>query len=133
MLRPYLARSWPLRHPFQPRIRPVCAPDLRARLSLEHDYVGGEIEPALKKARADAVGIDGNVLLLELADLLDREAAGHDDLDVAIALGVERAAHVADQLRIHAGRLERAHLGNDRFVHERLGGVEPQPIPEVSQ
>src|SRR2546422_2877641 len=80
----------PLRNAFQPRIRPIRPPHLRARFSLAHDDIGREIEPTLEQARSHAVGVDGDVLLLKLPDLLDREAAGDHDLDLAIALSIER-------------------------------------------
>src|SRR2546427_2654408 len=96
----------PLRNVFQPRIRPIRPPHLRARFSLAHDDIGREIEPTLEQARSHAVGVDGDVLLLELADLLHREATRDYDFDVSIACGIERAPDVPHQLRIHAGRLE---------------------------
>src|SRR5258705_6732932 len=113
MLRPYVTRCSPLFYPFQPRIRPIRPAHFRAGLSLEHDDIGLEIEPPLEEARPDAVDVDGNVLLFEVPDLLYGEAARDDDLDVLKTIGIQRAAHVPHQLRIHAGGLERPHLRND--------------------
>src|SRR5882672_12159327 len=115
----------PLHHAFKPRIRPVRPPYFGAWLSLEHHDIGREIEPSLEQARAHAVHVHRHALLLELPDLVYGEAAGDDDPHVLEALGVQRAPDVPDELRIHAGRLERPHLRNDRLVHEGLRRVEP--------
>src|SRR5689334_2061403 len=81
-----------LDHLLQPRIRLVLPPHLGARLPLVHHHVGGEVEAPLEKRAADAVGIDRHAEPLELADLLDREAAGDHDLHVAEPLGIQGAA-----------------------------------------
>src|SRR6266705_6039083 len=81
----------PLHHPFKPRIGPVRPADLGTRLPFEHHDVGREIEPSLEQARAYAVRVDRHALLLELADLVDGEAAGHDDPHMLEAFRVQRA------------------------------------------
>ena len=58
-------------------------------------------------------------------NLVDREAAGDDDLHVLEAVAVERVAHLAHEPLVDAGRLEVAHLLPERAVDERLRGVEP--------
>src|SRR6266704_1211043 len=123
----------PLRYPFQPRIRPVRPPHFGGRLPLEHHDVGREIEPSLEQARAYAVRVDRHALLLKLADLVDGEAAGHDDPHMLEAFRVQRAPDVPDELGIHAGRLERPHLWNDRLVHERLRRVEPDAVQPAAE
>src|SRR4051812_46388575 len=69
----------------QPRIGPQLAADLCARLTLEADDVGREVEGAAQERRADAVGVDRRPGLLEALDLLGGEAAGDDDLHVLVA------------------------------------------------
>src|SRR2546426_8761907 len=48
-------------------------------------------------------------------------------------LAVQRPPHVPDELRVHAGRLERTHLRNDRLVDQRLGGVDAHPVQPLAQ
>src|SRR5437762_5857635 len=69
------------RNEFEARIRPVPAADLRARAPVAHHDVGGEVVRATDQRRADAVRVDRDSTLLELADLLAREAARGDDPD----------------------------------------------------
>src|SRR2546421_1218692 len=88
-------------HALEARVGPVAAAHLGARLALHPHHVGGEVEATLEQARADAVPVDGHVLLLELPDLLDRETARHYDLDVLEALPIEGAAHVPHEPRVH--------------------------------
>ena len=61
------------------------------------DDVGGEVVVAADERRADAVGVDRDVLRLELADALDVEAAEDDDLHALEAVLVESVAHLADR------------------------------------
>src|SRR2546429_3884391 len=75
----------------------------------QHD-VGGEVVRAADQRGADAVGVDGNASLLELADLLDGEAPGDDDLDPLESVAVESLADLADEPLVDAGGLEVAQL-----------------------
>src|SRR5205807_7435574 len=115
------------------RVRPETAAGLGRRAAVREDDVGGEVVRAADQRRADAVGINGNAPLLELADLLRGEAAGDDDLDPLEAVSIERVAHVPHQAFADAGRLEVAELVPERAVDERLRRVEPdtpEPGPE---
>src|SRR6058998_1727382 len=85
-----------LRHPFQPRIRPVRSAHLGARLALKHHDIGREIEATLEQARTHAVRVYRHVLLLELPDLLNGEATRDDDLHLLEALSVQSATDVPD-------------------------------------
>src|SRR5439155_21283642 len=122
-----------LSHAFQSWIRSIRPAYLGARLPLEHHDVGREIEPSLEQARAYAVRVDRHALLLELADLVHGKAPGDDDPHVLEALGIQRAPDVPDELQINAGRLERPHLRNDRFVHEGPRRVEPDTVQPVAE
>src|SRR3989442_10926049 len=119
--------------PFEPRVGPVRPPHLPARLAFHAHHVGGEVEAALEQARSHAVHVHGHLLLFELADLLDVEAARHDDFHVLEAFVVERLAHVPDEPRVDAGRLERPHLRDHRPVHKRLGGVDPHAVQALAE
>ena len=99
-------------------------PDLGARPAVEQHDVGGEVVLAADQRGADAVGVDGDVGGLELADPRGGEAAADDDLDVGEAGAVERAADLLDQAGVDAGGLEAAHLVPQRAVDEQLGGVQ---------
>src|SRR5581483_11477743 len=55
------------------------------RLRRAYDAVGGEVVRPSNEGRADAVRVDGHAVALELADLLDGEAAGDDDAHVGEA------------------------------------------------
>src|SRR5690349_13024650 len=90
----------PSLHPFESRIGPELPADFRAGLAVHAHHVGGEIEPPLKEARADAVHVHWHALFFELPDLLDAESAGDHDLHPVEPFTVEGFAHVADQLRI---------------------------------
>src|SRR5262249_60701389 len=95
--------------------------------------VGGEMVRAADQRGADAVGVDGDAALLELADLLDREPARDDDLDPLEAVAVERVADLPHQALVDPRRLEVAELIPERTVDERLRGVQPhapEPRPE---
>src|SRR5207245_9772478 len=74
-----------------------------------------------------------HLLLFELPDLFDSEAARDDDLHVLEPFPVERPAHVPDELRIDARRLEGAHLRNHRLVDERLRRVDPHAVEPLAQ
>src|SRR5213594_4741768 len=81
------------------RVRPVAPTHLRQRFPLDPDDVCGEVEAALEQARPHAVHVHRHLLLFELPDLVDGEAARDDDLHVLEAFPVERPAHVPDELR----------------------------------
>ena len=76
----------------QARVRAVLAPDLPARAAVDHHDVGREVVRAADQRGADAVGVDRHAVGLERADALGGEAAGDDDLDVAVAVRVELGA-----------------------------------------
>src|SRR6185295_9723988 len=84
--------SFRLSNGFQARVGAILAPDLRARPAVVHHHVGGEVVGAADQRGADAVGVDGHAVLLELADALGVEAAGDDDADLAEACLVELGA-----------------------------------------
>src|SRR5207244_1139159 len=64
---------------------------------------------------------------------LDGEATRNHDLNGLEPLPVERPAHVPDELRIDARRLEGAHLRNHRLVDERLRRVDPHAVEPLAQ
>src|SRR5919204_473986 len=51
---------------------------------------------------------------------VEGEAAGDDDPHVPESLAIERGADVPDELRVHAGGLEGAHLRDDGLVDHVL-------------
>ena len=69
----------------------------------------------------------------KLADLLRGEPARHDDAHPLVAGRVERVAHLPDEPLVHAGRLEVAHLVEERAVDERLRRVEPHAPEPVAE
>src|SRR5215211_3334972 len=79
---------------FQPLVRPVAAPDLRARATVRQHDVGREVVRAADERRADPVGVHRDAARLELADPSGVEAAGHDDLHALETVAVERVAHL---------------------------------------
>src|SRR5690349_21736299 len=99
-------------HSFESRVRTVCPSRLGDRLAVHHHDIRGEVKASLEEPRSHAVPIHRNLLLLELPDLVRRKAAGHDNLDLLAAGGVERAPDIPHQLRVDAGGLEVPHLGN---------------------
>ena len=103
------------------------AADLRRREAVREDDVGGEVVVAADERRADAVGVDRDVLRLELADPVDVEAARDDDLHALEAVLVERVAHLPDEALVDAARVEVAHLVPERAVDERARRVEATP------
>src|SRR5690349_14970694 len=92
------------------RVVAVVASDLRRREAVRDDDVAGEVVGAADERRADAVGVDRHVVILELADLLGGEASGYDDAHALVPAVVEGVPHLPDEPRVHTGRLEVAHL-----------------------
>src|SRR5262245_58487842 len=80
-----------LGHDFEPFARPLPAPDLRERLSLDPDDVRREVVRAADERRTDAVDVRRHAGLLERADLVDGEAARRDDPHAGKTLRVEGA------------------------------------------
>src|SRR4051794_6054577 len=90
------------------------AADLRVRLAVDEDDVGGEVVRPADQRRADAVRVDRHALRLELADALRVESSRGDDLDLLVAGVVERPADLADEHLVDAGRGVVAHLLPER-------------------
>src|SRR5207249_693791 len=118
---------------FQTRVGLVTPAHLRQRFPFDSHHVRSEVEAALKQARPHAVHVHRYLLLFELPDLFDGEPARDDDPHVLEPLPVERLAHVPDELRVHARRLEGAHLRNHRPVHEGFRRVDPYAIEPLAQ
>ena len=95
-------------------------PDLRRREAVRENDVGGEVVVAPEQRRADAVGVDRDVVRLELADALDVEAAGDDDLDALEAVLVESVPHLADEALVDATRGSKSPIS---FQSERSTSV----------
>ena len=94
----------------------------------------GEVVRAADQRRADAVGVDRHAVALELADLLDGEAAGDDDACTRSKPASSSASRTFRTSRglTPVGR-EVAQLLPERAVDERLRRVEPhapEPRPE---
>src|SRR5690606_18315674 len=92
------------------------------------DDVGREVVLILEEGRTDAVGVYRHAQLLEATDLFRVEAAGHHDLDVLEAGVVQGGADVPHELRVHAPRIEAAHLRDDRAIDHGLGRVDPHAV-----
>jgi dipeptidyl aminopeptidase/acylaminoacyl peptidase len=119
--------------PLQSRIRSVAPTHFRDRFPLHPHDVRGEVEASLEQARADAVHVHGDILFLELPDLLHGEPARHDDLHVLEPLAVQGAAHVPHELGVHPRRLERAHLRDHRRIDQRLGRIDAHAIQPIAE
>src|SRR5437870_6356188 len=107
-----------LGHELEARVRPKPAADLRRRTAVRHDDVRGEVVRASNQRRADAVGVYGDVALLERVDLLGRESAGGNDPHALEAVAVERLAHLEDEPLVDAARIEVAHLVPERPIDQ---------------
>src|SRR4029453_10436975 len=81
----------------EPWVRPKTAPRFRRGAAVGQHHVGREVVRAADQRRADAVGGDGNAPFPELADLLDGDPAGDDDLDPLESVAVERIPDLADE------------------------------------
>ena len=99
-------------------------PGMRPRLAIGRPSISlmspvKSIGVAPADVRADGVRVDRRAGLLEVADALRVEAAGHDDLDVLEALLVEPRADLVDE------------VGRDAAA---LGGrVEPDAVQPVAE
>src|SRR4051794_34464150 len=113
---------------FQAGVGPDLGADLRARLPIDLDDVGGEVVLAAQQRRAHAVRVDRHALGLEAPDLVSREAAGDDDVDVAVAGVVERGADLLDERRLHAAQV----AALQRLVDQPPAGVEGPGPPRGS-
>ena len=125
--------SWRYVHPLEARVRQQLAAPLAGRPAVGHHHVGREVVLAADQGGAHAVRVHRHAGVLEGADLRRVEAAGDDDAHVAEAGAVERVADVPDELRVHAARVEAAHLRPQRAVDHGVRGVEPhapQPVAE---
>src|SRR3954463_9588777 len=98
-------RRGSLSHWFEALVGPDLAAGLRARPAVHLDDVGREVVVAAQQRRAHAVGVDRDAAGLEVADLVDREAARGDDAHALVTGGVERLADPLDQLRLHAAQV----------------------------
>src|SRR3954453_4367618 len=90
---------------FQARVRPDPAADLGARAAVDLDDVGGEVVLPTQQRGAHAVGVDRHAARLEVADLVRGEAARHDDVHALVTGGVERLAHLLDELGLHPAQV----------------------------
>ena len=65
-----------------------------AGLAFDADYVCRVVERSSHEGRSDSVAVDWDARSLEVADLVDREPPGHDDLHGLEAFGIERIAMI---------------------------------------
>ena len=120
-------RRWPERRGLGRSSRPTLPPGP----AVDHHHVGREVVRAADQRGADAVGVDRHVLGLELADAVGGEAAGDDDLHVAVAGGVEPFADEPHELGVDAGRRVVAVALLEPGVGQLVGRVEPD-APQVA-